>query len=152
ELRVMIGDAVTSTAQEMIPKLLAEGDPTTAEQLLELALFGVGEQAVADYVAFIGQGGVPAPTIARWQTSDHPRAQEVLSGLYRAKGDYAAAMKHAEAAKSEALIEAVLWAKGDWAALAERPVSGPKILEEIQVCARPMLYRLDGNMANREDA
>lgn len=82
-----------------------------------------GQDGVANYVALVLLGDMLPQAIARWEakskSSNPDQAAEVLAALYRAKGDFAEARKHA--AELPEILYDLAWEQGDWKALADLP-------------------------------
>jgi Tfp pilus assembly protein PilF len=151
EDRKLFGGALTEAVARVVPPMLLDHDDASAEALLETSLVGEAEGAAANYAAFLLLRGKLDPAITRWEAEakTHPstRTAEVLVALYRAKGDYAPARKHA--AGRDELLEAVLWEQGDWAELARHVARDRRQVRERDATASPALraayYRLAGD-------
>jgi hypothetical protein len=111
-----------------------------------LDLLGEGEEAISNYVALALFSGALPDVIARWEAAAKAgkaeRTSEVLAALYRAKGDYAAARKHA--AEHPELLHDLIWEQGDWKALAALP-AGPNASTAGAIATRAYCFRLAGD-------
>ncbi|MFO0809806.1 MAG: hypothetical protein U0746_14380 [Gemmataceae bacterium] len=101
-------------------------EPAEAEALLSTTVEAGDDTQLANYTAAVLFRGKIDDAITRWEgaTANPSLAAEVLTYLYRARGDLAAARKHAETVERPELLDAVLWEQGDWKALARRPSLG----------------------------
>jgi hypothetical protein len=140
-----------------LPALLEAGNFDALDGVMELALAGETRTAFADYAAYwLLRGKLPAriayqEALASRHLTGKPQA-EVLTYLYRAKGDLSAARKAAERAERPDLVEAVLFEAGDWKELARRPelIGTTNPLEKLALKAA--YNRLAGNHKAFEDA
>jgi tetratricopeptide (TPR) repeat protein len=123
ELRSVIFDQLLSEVSTTASSLLADGNVSTAELLLQAAVDRKTADAPPAYAAYwLGRGRLD-DAIRRWSARGGQKpadiwAETVLAALYRAKGDAKAAIAHAEASEdSDVLQETLLWA-GEWSRLA----------------------------------
>ncbi|HEY1379706.1 MAG TPA: hypothetical protein VGF55_23080 [Gemmataceae bacterium] len=144
ESRQLLGDAITHAARKAVPLMLLERNYDAAAAILDAALIGGSEDAVANYVALALIRDKLPEAIRRWEAAKggkSERAGEVLAALYRAKGDFAAALKHA--AGNDDLTYVLLWEQGDWKALAARPE--PDQRPVVAAAAKAAYLRLAGD-------
>jgi hypothetical protein len=156
ESRRLLGEAMTLAAQKAVPLLLVDRDYATAEALLEASLIGGNEDAAANYTALVLLRNKLDAALARWEAESKAgksdRAADVLVALYRAKGDYAAARKHATG--RDDLLDGLLWEQGDWKELArrldkpDRDERGPAAILSL----RAAYHRLAGDAKAADDA
>jgi hypothetical protein len=112
-----------------VPLLLAGGDRTTLEMLLDITLENDVRQAAGHYTAYWLLRGRLDDRIAHARalaakSPDDKKPAELLAYLYRAKGDTAAARSAAEKADRPDLVEALLYEAGDWKELARLAAAG----------------------------
>lgn len=125
DLRSAIFDEMVKNPSVMGGALLREGDDALAEQLLESAVDQRIAEAPQAYAAYFLCRGRLEQAIRRRsargvQQPPDPWAQQVLSALYRARGDAPRALAHAQATDDADVLRQVrLWA-GDWAQLAQQ--------------------------------
>lgn len=154
EVRRVLFQQVSTEAARAIPGLLAEGNLAALEDLLELTVSGEAESAVPGYAAYWLLRGRLDEKIARWkpeaEKQGNGRAAEVLSQLYRARGDHAASRQAAEKANRPDLVEAILLEQRDWAELARRRLDGQQTVEALGY--RAAYHRLAGNDKTNRDA
>jgi hypothetical protein len=135
-----------------VPRLFLHNELDTAEELLETTLAGQTLDAASNYATFQRQRGTLPAAIARFErqqklsAAGDPRAAFVLLHLYRAKGDWPAALKAAQATEQHELVDAVRWEAQDWAGLADLP-SRPNRRFSIDVGLQAAYHRLSGNAA-----
>jgi hypothetical protein len=115
---------MSQDAARAFSSLIAEDDFTTLEQLLELGLVVEhGDPMYQNYAAYWMLRGKLDERIkelrARSGADKDAPTLEVLTYLYRARGDLASARATAEKAGRQDLLEEVLAGQGDWAALAK---------------------------------
>jgi Flp pilus assembly protein TadD len=140
-----------------LPALLEARNFDALDGLLELALAGETRTAFADYAAYwLLRGKLPARIVYQEAlASRHPTGKpqaEVLTYLYRAKGDLTAARKAAETAERPDLVEALLLEAGDWKELARKPelIGSTNPLEQLAL--KVTYNRLAGNDKGFEEA
>jgi Flp pilus assembly protein TadD len=143
-------------ASRAVPALLADGSFANLETLLELGVAADAELAMPNYAAYWLLRGRVDEAVARWKAEaerpDSKRAHEVLTYLYRAKGELPAARAAAERAGKPELIEEVLYEQGDWKALAKRPVSKEFRLDVEALGFQAAYQRLGGDAAGLDRA
>jgi tetratricopeptide (TPR) repeat protein len=123
EVRRQLFLQISTDAGRAFASLIAEDDFTTLEQLLELGLaVEHGDPMYQSYAAYWMLRGRLDERIkeisARPGADKDTTTQEVLTYLYRAKGDLTAARGAAEKSGRQDLVDEVLADQGDWAALA----------------------------------
>lgn len=123
ELRGAIFDELLKRWSSAAAILLGDGSITSSELLLTTAVDHKETDSAPAYAAYWRSRGRLDEMIRRWASRGGKQppdtwAEQVLSSLYRAKGDAKAAIAHAEACDDpQVLLETLLWA-GDWARLA----------------------------------
>src|SRR5207237_797906 len=122
EQRKKIFAQVAANAQRGVPGMLLTNDLAGAEELLNLCLAADNDAAPTNYAAFLYLRGTLPAAIKKWE-ADWTKTKtkltgEVLVHLYRAKGDFAAALKIARELKLDNLTDAILWEEGNWKELA----------------------------------
>jgi tetratricopeptide (TPR) repeat protein len=127
----------------VLAKLVARTD------LLDYLASG-GEDVFATYVALTLVSGTLPEVIARWEAVKSDRSAEALAALYRAKGDFATARKHA--AENSELLHDLIWEQGDWKALAELPPQVPNQRAPITLATRAACLRLAGDTKGASEA
>jgi Flp pilus assembly protein TadD len=110
-------------ASRAVPALLADGSFANLETLLELGVAADAELAMPSYAAYWLLRGRIDEAVARWKAEADRPDNEVLTYLYRAKGELPAARAAAFKTDKTDLIEQVLYEQGDWKALAKRPTA-----------------------------
>lgn len=108
--------------------LLLDGNPAGAEDVLGMAVWIDNELAKRHYAAVVLLRGRLDDRISHYRAQlgkapDAPAA-EMLTFLYRARGDLAMARAMAEKMGKEPLIQSLLYEQGDWKALAKIPANG----------------------------
>ncbi len=149
--RIIIGEAMATVVQDVLPKHIRAGNLAAAEELLDACLFSDSAAIIDHYVAVIMFSGRLVPARTLWDErlkQGRPRAMEVSFALARAAGDWVAARKIGEAASRPDLVEQVLWNTSDWRALASRPL--PTGNDRVQSPANDLsitalLQRLSGD-------
>jgi Flp pilus assembly protein TadD len=131
-----------------VPARMVAGDFAAAQTVLELGLLTGSPAAVQNYAAFLLLRGRLDEQIARFEAGkDLPSGvapAEVLTYLYRFRGNLDKARAAAKKAGRADLMETVLYKQGDWAALAEQP---PQAEAQDEVWAQGLkasYYRLAG--------
>jgi tetratricopeptide (TPR) repeat protein len=136
--------------------LLAEGETATAEELLEAGMAGGDEAALRNFAAYHLFSGSLEKKIAefrkRLEKAEDKHGAEVLTLLYRARGDLKGARWAAERAGKPELADAIADETGDWkwmaTAWAERP-SPPLLPGVLREAGSPdvqaIYHRLAGN-------
>lgn len=136
-------------ASRGVPALLADGNFANLETLLELSVAAEAETALPSYAAYCLLRGRLDEVLTRWKAEaakgDGKHAYEVLTYLYRARGDLAAARAAAEKAGQPELLEEVLYQQGDWKALARRPTSSEFRRDAEALGFRAAYQRLAGD-------
>jgi predicted Zn-dependent protease len=149
-----VREAVFGDLRKDLSEFLADGKLDAAEALIDAGAYtqSMGPSYVA---AFWLVRGKPEDTITRYEAlasvPEQKRAAEVLAFLYRAKGDFPAARKAADRARSRELIEGLLYEAGDWKALAAKPtiVNAETPLEQAAI--RAAYQRLAGKDRDLDD-
>jgi tetratricopeptide (TPR) repeat protein len=154
EDRQIVSDELLWVESRTIRPMLLEGDIAGVEAFLEMILAADVKRASANYTAFMIWRGQLDEAIARWEAearaNPSARAAEVLVALYRAKGDFAAARRHA--AGRDELLNVVFWEQGDWAELARRPTERQDLNPVSALALRATYHRLAGNAAAADAA
>lgn len=155
DVRRNLFQQVAYEASRGIPAMLAEGKFTAVEEILEMSLAGESELAFRNYAAYLLLRGRLDDKIAHFKArADQPQpgnAAEILTYLYRARGDLPNARMAAEKSAKPLLVDAILYEQGDWKTLAKRPPSEGQ--EGIEVLGFQAAYqRLAGNTAEFEKA
>jgi tetratricopeptide (TPR) repeat protein len=124
EARQHLFQQIALDAGRAFASLMAEDDFTTLEQLLELGLaVEHGDPMYQNYAAYWMLRGKLDERIkevrAKLGGEKDTTTWEVLTYLYRARGDLASAREAAEKTGRQELLEQVLADQGDWAALAK---------------------------------
>jgi predicted Zn-dependent protease len=150
-LRQDLVDQATSTSSKTAVQLLLAGNPTGAEELLELCLTPNAEPTLRHFAAFLVFNGRLDAKIEQYrQRASQPngtQAAEVLTYLYRAKGDLNRAREAAEKSGDKSLWYAVLYERGDWKTLARevRTLKTPPDVDPVQALGyRAAYHRLAG--------
>lgn len=155
DMRRNLLDQVAREGSQLAGTLLAEGDFTAAEEMLEAGLAGMVEEAVRNYAAYVllrGQADDKVRKLRdRVERSGDRDAAEVLTYLYRAKGDLKNARWAAEKAGKDDLLEPVLEELGDYKALAALVAKKPNGDDGRSLSvARALFHRLAGNVKEFE--
>jgi tetratricopeptide (TPR) repeat protein len=136
-----------------LPALLAEGQDGAMEELLEFCLEGQMEAAVQNFAAYLWLRNRLEPKIAqfkaRFDKYPESRTAEILTHLYRVKGDLAAASQTATKADNPALLGAILLEHGAWKdLLARHPLRGnPQQSKDVEALGFLAAYqRLAGEI------
>jgi tetratricopeptide (TPR) repeat protein len=139
--QVLLRQLVQEQAQ-LVPGLAAEGQLATLEELLEVCS-PLGEEAARNYAAYLLVRGRLDEAIAAVKARTDPPSAEVLTYLYRAKGDLAGARQAAERAGNPRLVEAVLWEQGAWKELLDRhrPQPGGTAGDAVEALALRAAYQ-----------
>lgn len=116
----MISQALLSKEHDAIVTMLADGDVTGIEKILEHAAAD-SPGAAQDYVALLLLNGeLPAKLAALKAQPLTPAAASLLASMARAAGDLTTARDSAERSGDAELLESILVDQGDWTALAAR--------------------------------
>ncbi|HWE03192.1 MAG TPA: hypothetical protein VG326_12350 [Tepidisphaeraceae bacterium] len=123
ELRAAIFQELRQRPAEAASALLSAGNVASAELLLQSAVDKKEPGAISSYVAYCLCRRTLDDAIRRWSArgAHDPAdawAEEVLSALYRAKGDAASALRYAQASDDRLFIRQTRLWSGDWAPLA----------------------------------
>lgn len=145
-LRELITQLLGPREHEVAVLMLAGGQESDAEQLLEKAAYD-SPGGAQDYAALLALDGKLPAAFAR--TKDAPitsRNAVVITAMARAAGDLNIARAAAEKAPNPDLLDAILIEQGDWKALAQRLESNSSRMEPPErlgfLCA---YYRLAGD-------
>jgi Tfp pilus assembly protein PilF len=127
--RKAVVDQLRQEFERTLPALLAECRDSAVEELLEFWLDSDAESAAPNLAAYLLLQNRLDPKIgqykARIERFQDARAAEVLTYLYRARGDLPAARQAAAKANKPALLEAILLEQGAWnELLARHPLRG----------------------------
>jgi tetratricopeptide (TPR) repeat protein len=150
-LRQRLLGQIGQEASRAVPGLLAEGSFASLEALLELSIEADADAAMSSYAAYWLVRGNLKEAITRWKGqatgANAKRANEVLTYLYRAQGDLAAARDAAEKTGKADLLEEVLYQQGDWKALATLPATTGSRRDIEALGYRAAYQRLAGDTA-----
>jgi tetratricopeptide (TPR) repeat protein len=123
EVRRQLFQQISVDAGRAFSSLVAEDDFTTLEQLLELGLaMEHSDPMYQNYAAYWLLRGKLDERIKEVRAkvgAEKDTTWEVLTYLYRAKGDLTSAREAAEKSGRQDLLEQVLADQGDWAGLAK---------------------------------
>ena len=119
--RDVIKRTIIQQASTAVPALLTEGKYDVLEELLAFSAATREPQALQNYVTcLILRDRVDAKIAELKPLADDPTTALTLAYLFRAKGDFVTAIKHARTAKDDALLNTLLYQTHDWAALHDR--------------------------------
>jgi Flp pilus assembly protein TadD len=143
--------------ERTLPALLAEGRDAAVEELLEFWLDSEAEAAGPNLAAYLLLQNRLDPKIAEYKARmdrfPDTRAAEILTYLYRARGDLPAARQAAAKANKPALLEAILLEQGAWKdLLARHPLRGnPQQSRDVEALGFLAAYqRLAGEVKELE--
>src|SRR5262249_40422263 len=139
------------TSSKAAIQLLLAGNPTGAEELLELCLTHNAEPTLRHFAAFLEYSGRLDAKIEQYrQRASQPngaQAAEVLTYLYRARGGLNRAREAAEKSGDKSLWYAILYEQGDWKTLAREvdTLKTPPDVDPVQALGyRAAYHRLAG--------
>jgi hypothetical protein len=125
----LIAEGNAATAEEMLEKTAAAGIATAAQNFAVYTLLRGGlDEKIAKYQPLAGEKG-------------SANAAQVLTHLYRAKGDLAAARKAAEKSFKPDLIETVLFELGEWQELSRQAAPDGNPPTQIRVLSSLAAYQ-----------
>jgi tetratricopeptide (TPR) repeat protein len=128
--RDFIKRTITQQVSIAVPALLTEGKYDALEELLQSSATTGETQAMQDYVAcLILRDRVDAKIVELKAHAADPTTALTLAYLFRAKGDFVTAIKHARTAKDDALLTTLLYQTHDWAALHDH-LAASKLMDE----------------------
>jgi tetratricopeptide (TPR) repeat protein len=128
-----------------VVQLSADGRWDAAEQLLEQCATPAAPLTLEHYAAFLLLRGRLDAGIARWREYGKFAGDETLEGLalmLKANGDLDAAQTVAEKAGKPELVKTLLWARGDWKALAKRSAEPDAESKRAPLGLRALYHRL----------
>jgi tetratricopeptide (TPR) repeat protein len=136
----LLAEGDLATVQDILEACVGD-DPDAARGGHAADTASVPDDPAVHFAFFVSLRGTLGPAIARFErvraAGTDPgdpeavpgaaarRAAQVLTALYRAKGDLAAARRAAGQSGRSDLLEAVLWEQGDWKELAARRAMPP---------------------------
>jgi Tfp pilus assembly protein PilF len=130
-------------------QLIASGNFAALEEILETSLAGDIESAPRNYAAYCLLRGRIDLKISQYGARGGKAAAEVLTHLYRAKGDLSSAASAAARTGKTELTRAILWEQGAWKELLDRhrPPSGGSGRDGIEAIGYLAAYqRLAGDI------
>jgi Flp pilus assembly protein TadD len=141
---------LSTELKRVAPQLLAEEKYEALEPLLDVVLANDPKLAGGDYAAYWLLRGKLDDRIAHFKAvagkgTEGKKNWEILSRLYRAKGDLAAAREAADKAGEAELAEFLLYEAGDWKELARRDVAADTGQEYEKFGLRAAFRRLAGD-------
>jgi hypothetical protein len=125
DMRGAVFDQLITVLPTSTAALIGDGNTASAELLLQAAVDRKNADSPRTYAAYWLAHGRLDDAIRKWSSRGGHQpadtwAEQVLTALYRAKGDSRAAIVHARAAEDpDILRDTLLWA-GDWPALATK--------------------------------
>jgi tetratricopeptide (TPR) repeat protein len=132
-------------------QLIASGNFAALEEILETSLAGNIESAPRNFAAYCLLRGRIDPKISQYATRGDKASAEVLTYLYRAKGDLSSAASAAAKSGKTELTRSILWEQGAWKELLDRHRqldSGRKEIDSIGFLAA--YQRLAGDLQGFE--
>jgi Tfp pilus assembly protein PilF len=157
--RRQLTDLVCRETIQAAGALVAAGNYAAAEDLLEMSTAGSLGPSLRNYAAFLLLRGRLDDKVRSFKAkadAGDRHAAEVLTYLYRAKGDLPSARAAAEQSAKAELIEGVLGELGDWKALAALAAKKPAVGLGDQGIASPAakatVLRLAGDTAASDAA